>query len=337
MAVLPFLMGAASAPHHPGAAVCTFRDPAIVESSGLVVVDGAFVTTNDSGDTGRVFTVDPATGRTTGVTHWADDPTDTEALAPAGHHAVWIGDIGDNSASRDTVQVARVPVGPGERTVHPQVYDLAYPERAHNAETLLRDPTTGRLYLATKDVFGGELYAVPERLDPTRTNRLRPVAPVLPIATDGAFFPDGRHVILRDYGRAVVYSFPAMVEVGSFALPDQDQGEGLAVDGSDRVFVSSEGQAEPVMQVRLPADVRSALGLAGSSSSSSSPSSSPSSASGLASASTAGPTRAAERGAQAPDPRPEDRPVWPWFLTAWLVLGGLVMVTGWIGSRRPRD
>ncbi|NYD43369.1 hypothetical protein [Nocardioides panaciterrulae] len=326
VAVLPFLMGAGSAPHHPGVTAFTFRDPAIVESSALVVVDGAFVTTNDSGDTGRVFTVDPATGRTTGVTRWSADPIDTEGLAPAGHGAVWVGDIGDNTASRDTVQVARVPVGPGERTVHPQVYDLAYPDGAHNAETLLRDPASGRLYVATKGVFGGELYAAPDRLDPTRTNRLRPVAPVLAIATDGAFFPDGRHLILRDYGRAVVYSFPGLVEVGSFTLPDQDQGEGIAVDGAGRVFVSSEGQAEPVLQVRLPAQLRTALrrtSPSGSSSGSSGPSAAPSPA-------------AADR-AQAPDPRPEDRPVWPWFLTAWLVLGGLVMVTGWIGSRRPGD
>src|ERR687893_207498 len=41
-----------------------FQDPAIVESSGLAVVDGRVVTTNDSGDTGRVFTVDPRSGET---------------------------------------------------------------------------------------------------------------------------------------------------------------------------------------------------------------------------------------------------------------------------------
>ena len=35
-----------------------FQDPAIVESSGLVVSDGLFVTTNDSGDSGRIFTVE---------------------------------------------------------------------------------------------------------------------------------------------------------------------------------------------------------------------------------------------------------------------------------------
>jgi hypothetical protein len=327
VALLPFLMGAAAAPHHSGATLFTFRDPAVVESSGLVVVGGSFVTTNDSGDTGRVFTIDPANGRTTGVTHWADDPTDTEALAPAGRGEVWVGDIGDNSASRDSIEVARVPVGPGERTVHPATYDLVYPDRAHNAETLLCDPRTGRLYVATKDVFGGHLYAAPAHLDARRANRLTEVAPVLPIATDGAFFPDGRHVIVRDYGRAVIYTFPAMAAVASFRLPDQDQGEGIAVDAADHVFVSSEGQAEPVLRVPLPSQARAALdGSTGGA------------AAGRPTSPTAGPTASPAAGEvrQAPDPVPDDRPVWPWFFTGWLVLGGLVMVTGWIGSRRPR-
>ena len=171
--VVPFLMGAAAAPSHPGHVELTFRDPDIIESSGLVVRDGLVVTTNDSGDSGRVFTVDPATGETVGVTHWSDDPTDVEALAPAGDHDVWVGDIGDNDVSRDSVQVVRVPVGRGDTTVDPRTYDLTYPDGPANAETLLSDPTTGRLYVATKDVFGGTLYAAPARLDASGTNRLR--------------------------------------------------------------------------------------------------------------------------------------------------------------------
>ena len=66
------------------------------------------VTTNDSGDTGRLFTVDPRTGQTTKVTQWSDDPTDVEALAPAGDGLVWVGDIGDNTARRDSVSVISI-------------------------------------------------------------------------------------------------------------------------------------------------------------------------------------------------------------------------------------
>ncbi len=58
--------------------------------------------------------------------------------------------------------------------------------------------------------------------------------------------------MLRDYGRAVIYSFPGLEAVGELALPDQEQGEGIAVDDSGAVFVSSEGQLSPVYRVRVP-------------------------------------------------------------------------------------
>src|SRR5262245_32252477 len=112
-----------------GHAVFAFDDPRITEASGLVVDDGLFLTTNDSGHPGDVFVVDES-GRTVGVTRWADDPDDPEALAPGGAGSVWVGDIGDDLARRSSVQVARVPVGRGDRTVHPTTYELTYPDGA---------------------------------------------------------------------------------------------------------------------------------------------------------------------------------------------------------------
>src|SRR5690242_10313092 len=104
LVAIPFLLGAAAAPVDHAQKVFSFQDGDIIESSGLVVVNGLVVTTNDSGDTGRAFTVDPATGKTVGVTGWSDDPTDVEALAPRRDGEVWVGDIGDNTESRDTIQ-----------------------------------------------------------------------------------------------------------------------------------------------------------------------------------------------------------------------------------------
>ena len=60
------------------------------------------MTTNDSGDTGRVFVVDPATCRTVGVTTWGGEAEDVEALASAGD-GMLVGDIGDNTAARDSI------------------------------------------------------------------------------------------------------------------------------------------------------------------------------------------------------------------------------------------
>jgi hypothetical protein len=309
--VLPFVLGVASAPTNTGTEEFAFRDPEIVESSGIVLVDGLVVTTNDSGDTGRVFVVDPDTGETVGVTRWADDPDDVEALAPAGDDAVWVGDIGDNGESRDSIEVTRVPVGRGDRTVDEETYDLVYPDGPVNAESLLTDPT-GRLYVATKNVLGGALYAAPRTLAADDPNELEELGPVLPIATDAAFFPDGQHLVVRNYSRAAVYSFPGLAEVGSFPLPDQEQGEGIVVDDDGSLLLTSEGQYAPVLRVPLPDGVRRAMAGRGPASPSSAPSSS--------------------AGEDVPDDQTE-RPWWPWLLTGMVGLGAVAVL---LRSMRPR-
>ena len=167
----PFLVGAALAPADVDRdVVFRFADPEIVESSGLAAAAGLVTTVNDSGDCARVFTVD-APGRTVGVTTWDDEPTDVEALAPAGRGEVWVGDIGDNAAARDDVTVTRVPVGRGDRSVAGEAFDLVYPDGPHDAEALLAHPRTGRLFVVTKGVLGGTVYAAPSAL---RADRAEP-------------------------------------------------------------------------------------------------------------------------------------------------------------------
>jgi hypothetical protein len=255
LVVVPFLLGAAAAPTSGNRVVFSFQDPQIVESSGLAVVGGRVITTNDSGDTGRVFTVDPSTGETVGTTSYDAQATDVEALAPDGHGNVWVGDIGDNLESRSTVRVTLVPAGsPGAGAVDVDSYDLAYPDGAHDAETLLCDPTTGRLYVATKEVLGGTLYAAPRTLDPEGDNRLEPVGDVLPIATDGTFLADGTRLVVRNYAMAAVYAFPSLEKLDEFRLPSQPQGEGIAVDRDGTLLLSSEGLHSDVLRVSLPSE-----------------------------------------------------------------------------------
>jgi hypothetical protein len=242
--------------------VIRFQDPKIIESSGLVARGGDFLTINDSGDEGRVFLVDGETGETIGETFWSQTPTDVEALAPATGDDVWLGDIGDNKQVRDWVEVTKVAVQEGDRAQAGQTFRLAYPKGPRNAEALLVNPVTGRLYVATKLPLGGYLYEAPATLDPIEVNKLEPIAKVGTLVTDGAFFPDGEHLILRGYGRATVYSFPEMTVVGSFDLPEEPQGEGIAVSSDGDVFVCSEGKDQPVLRVTLPRYVLDGLGPA---------------------------------------------------------------------------
>ena len=258
----PFLLGAAAGGGEEAETAFRFEDPDIVESSGLAVVGPLVVTTNDSGDDGRVFTVDPASGRTVGVTSWSGEPVDVEALAPAGDGHVWVADIGDNRHVRDSVEVLRVPVGRGDRDAEPASYELVYPDGAHDAEALLAHPVTGRLFVVTKGVFAATVYAAPARLRPDRPNRLAPVAQAPGLVTDASFLPGAGAVVLRTYSHAYVVGFPTWRPVTSWELPEQDQGEGVAADGTD-LLVSTEGVRSTVLRVPLPAEA-SAADLLGS-------------------------------------------------------------------------
>lgn len=335
LVAVPFLMGASAAPVDRQREVFAFADREISESSGLVVVDGLFSTVNDSGNFGRVFTVDPATGETVGSTDFDADAIDVEALATApavagqAEDMVWVGDIGDNLTRRDSIVVRQVPVGRGRGAADVPAYELVYPDGARDAETLLCDPVTGRLYVASKGLLGGVLYAAPKALT-AGVNELTEVGSVLPIATDGAFFPDGRHVVLRDYSRAVIYTIPGLEEVASFALPAQEQGEAIAIDPArpDRVYVSSEGVGSAVLRVDLPADALAAVAaVAASPSPSTSQSSSPS-----VSPSDRAPTISRED-RELPEATTTERSAWPWFLSGWIALGFLVLLLR--SMRRP--
>ncbi len=254
--VAPFVLGAAAGTPGADAPAFRFSDPDIVESSGLVALagprgGGLVVTTNDSGDTGRVFTVDPATGDTVGVTSWASEPEDVEALAPAGPGHVWVGDIGDNQHARASVEVLRVPVGRGPIAASPTTYELVYPDGSYDAEALVSHPVTGRLFVVTKGVFSGTVYAAPERLRAGAPNLLEEVGEAPGLVTDATFLPGGGGVVLRTYAAAHLTTFPSWQPVSSVDLPPQDQGEGIASVGGG-LLVSSEGARSHVIEVDLP-------------------------------------------------------------------------------------
>lgn len=240
--------------------VTRISDPAITESSGLALISGTLVTVNDSGGRAVLYSVDPGTGRTFRTTRFAVRQVDVEAIAPADDVSVWVGDIGNNDGSRPFVTATLVALDGSGSPQTAQTYRLTYPDGIRtDAETLLCDPVTGRIYLVGKRPTGGTVYAAPETLDPDRPNRLEAVGDVAPLITDGAFLPDGHHVVLRQYGRAIVYTFPELDEVGAFALPQQRQGEGIAVVDESTLLLSSEGPNQAVLQVTVPDDVLTAI------------------------------------------------------------------------------
>jgi len=246
----------------------SFADRDIDESSGLALQDGLVLTVNDSGDDAVVYAVDPATGETVGrTTYTSDEVEDVEALAVGPDGTVWVADIGDNAAERSSVAVhALPPVERGDRTVEAPRYELTYSDGAHNAETLLVDPRDGRLYIATKEMLGGDVYVAPRRLDEDGPNVLEQVAPVEGLLTDGTFTADGRHALLRGYGRVWLAETDTWRYTATMPLPDQRQGEGIAVtDDPESFLISSEGARTPVLTVPMSKALLNARSGGGSS------------------------------------------------------------------------
>jgi hypothetical protein len=290
----------------PSTRLFAFADDDIFESSGLVDRGSTVYTVDDSGSDPVLYGVDPTTGRTVSRTTYAGSATDAEALAPGSHGTVWVGDTGDNRGNRDDVQVYRVrPLDgdhPGDR------FALRYPDGAHDAETLLVQPRTERVFVVTKSPFGGTVFAAPRRLPGgNAVTTLRPFARVGGLVTDGTFLPDGRHVLLRTYGDATLYTFPGFEEVGSVRLPAQPQGEGISVTSS-RVLVSSEGVHADVLQVRLPRSMTHPAGAV--------------------------PTRRATPPPLRPAEHREPRDARDWGVIA--LLGVLLAGAGWLSLRGPR-
>lgn len=232
----------------------------------LALVGGKFATINDSGDSARVFVIDRS-GETVSETVYADHARDVEALAQGNSlYSVWVGDIGDNRRVRESVLLSEVDIS-GEAGAKPLMRTLrvAYPEGSADAETLMRAPD-GRLVIVTKGFLGGTLYATPHDTDgtlgadglPVEMEELSSPGAMMPMATDGAFFPDGRHFLVRGYASMTLYTWPDLERVASQPLPSQRQGEGLGIDASGQVWVSSEGLHAEVLPVTLEGKIAEA-------------------------------------------------------------------------------
>ncbi|NDU74900.1 hypothetical protein GWI34_20045 [Actinomadura sp. DSM 109109] len=244
----------------------TIKDPRITESSGLAASSrhrGVVYTHNDSGGVPKIYALG-ADGRVAAVLTLAGaGARDWEAMAigkdERGRPALFAADIGDNlGGAWPYVTVYRIPEPARlvSRTLRATRFRFKYEDGPRNAETMMINPRTNRLYIASK-LFGGKVYEAPARLRTGGFNVLRKVGDAPPIATDGAFSPDGRTCVIRTYFGARLYSVGADGRPGktieSLDLPSQVQGESLTYTADGRsLLVGSEGRSQPVYRLPLP-------------------------------------------------------------------------------------
>lgn len=235
----------------------------VYETSGLAM-DGSGVlwTHNDAGGQADLYGFD-TTGRqvahvavgNAGATDWEDIDA-----GPCGEEAcLFIGDIGDNNATRDHVTIYRVPEPAAAASrVAATALHAQYPEGPQDAEGLIALPD-GRLFIVTKGEHGPvRLYHLPRAAAPGGMHRLELVRELAPSAgrrgdrvTAATASRDGAWIAIRTYESLHFYAAAAVIDsararpVATFDLRPvrEPQGEGLALDAAGGVWLTSEAES----------------------------------------------------------------------------------------------
>lgn len=243
------------------AAAGTVSEPALTEASGLVASGqhpGVFWTHNDSGDTARIYAIDAGGGAAGSLTLSGAIPQDWEDIARDGD-TLFVGDIGDNTRSRDEIAVWRVQepsVLEDDASAGATRMTLRYPDGPHDAEALVHHD--GALWILTKDADGAALYRADDPLAASQTLVLADVLVLPDEAGAGAEVTaadtslDGRSLLVRTEGAVLVYDLSeglpdALAGTPCLApAPDAADGESIAATEGGGYAALSEG-ANPTL------------------------------------------------------------------------------------------
>jgi len=235
----------------------------IDEASGLVgskIHPHLLYTHNDSGGDADIYVLDTL-GRYQGKIKldgiknydWED-----MAIGPGRDlhlSYVYVGDIGDNNAKRDRVQVYRFPEPAQiqkEVTVQAETLSLRYPDGPRDAETLIVDPWSGDLFILSKRDTSNSLYRAPaDQLGNGEVVMEKVMKLPITMAVAGDISVDGKQILIKNYW--VVYywqreegeSLPEALARKPVQLPykPEPQGEAIAFSASgDRYYTLSESR-----------------------------------------------------------------------------------------------
>ena len=228
-----------------------------------------FVAMDTAGKTLGTFTVLGA-----GSQDWEDISV---GKGPDGTDVIFIGDIGDNSArdgmgkTREQIAVYRVPepdVSVGQAAVVQTLTQFetllfTYPDRPHDAETLMVDPITGDILIVTKEDDGNSSVFRASGTTPVRQSTVLEKVAGLTFgvpgsgsahASAGDISPSGDRILIRTH--TAILLWPRLADAGwdtTFAaaprsLPahDEPQGEGLTFAADGHSWFSA-GESDPTI------------------------------------------------------------------------------------------
>jgi len=201
--------------------------------------------TNGNGANIGTLTLTPAGNR-----DWEDI-----AVGPGpapGVNYVYVGDIGDNGSKYPSVFVYRFPEPDLNSKTLPYVADitsvdvieLKYPDGPRNAETLMVDPLTKDIYVASKESNLSQIFVAKYPQSTTSATAMTPVVQLyFNKATGGDISPDGTEILLRSNeliwywklspGTSISQGLLTQPQIAPYANNEpQGEGIGFAADGS---------------------------------------------------------------------------------------------------------
>lgn len=257
----------------------------IDESSGIVASRcnrNVFWTHNDSGDKAFIFAIDQ-TGDKLATFQVKDakniDWEDIATLKTTGGECfLYLGDIGNNNLGKNELTIYKVKEPPvsGEtnssrenplETESAEAIRFSYPDPPHNAETLLVHPTTGDIYILSKEPSKPSgIYKLAVKNISDGVNKLEKIGeytvPAVPygLLTGGEISPDGQHVVLCDYQAGYEIALPAgdknfddiwKQRPAKIELGKREQGEAICygLDGNS-IYATSEKKNSPLIEVK---------------------------------------------------------------------------------------
>lgn len=232
----------------------------LVEISGVAasrINPGILYIHNDSGNPNQVYLTN-GNGDNIGtliLTPVGNRDWEDIAVGPGptpGKNYIYVGDIGDNDSKHPSALIYRFPEPDLTGKTLPvsinidslDIIELKYPDGPRNAETLMVDPLTKDIYIASKESNISKIYVARY---PQNTGSATVMAPVVQLymnkATAGDISPDGTEILLRSNELIWHWKLPAgtSISAGLLTAPqvapyanNEPQGEGIcfAADNS---------------------------------------------------------------------------------------------------------
>jgi hypothetical protein len=257
----------------------TVQSSAIREASGIAASrrnPGVLWVHNDSGDSNRVFALNPQGALLGTYTLSGASASDWEDIAvgpgpSSGTHYLYVADVGNNSGSRTTLTIWRVAEpsvslsqrGAAQTLSGVTALRFRYPDRTYDCETLLSDPATGDLYVVTKFASTGasRVYRFPAPQSASSTTTLQHVATVqfgsssqdssYRAATAGDISPSGTEILICTYQQAFLWrrtpggSVASAFSTARVAVPYSAGGEAIGFSASGDGYYSIKEGTSP--------------------------------------------------------------------------------------------